>query len=138
MLVLEYLTLSFFSLLVLTAHLQTKSDTSSEIRYPVSNHISLDLAFQYKCFHIVNSNTAPEAVVQRCSIKEVFLKILRNSQENTCEFCEIFKNTFAYRTLPVAAFPARAAFSVILALMNVNQMELEGSFSQLVASRSDV
>ena len=42
--------------------------------------------------------------------KKVFLKILQNSQENscarvfTCEFCEIFKNTFFYRTPPVAAF----------------------------------
>ena len=56
-----------------------------------------------------------EAVVQKCSVKKVFLKILQNSQENTCvrvpflikfikketlvqmfscEFSEIFKNTF--------------------------------------------
>ena len=26
----------------------------------------------------------PEAVVQRCSVKKVFLKISPNSQENTC------------------------------------------------------
>ena len=67
-----------------------------------------------------------EAVAQRCSVKEVFLEILQNSQENTCarvfllikwqasacnfikkenlaqvfscEFCEISKNTFSYRT----------------------------------------
>ena len=26
----------------------------------------------------------PEAVIQRCSIKKAFLKILQNSQENTC------------------------------------------------------
>ena len=48
--------------------------------------------------------------------KKVFLKISQNLQENTCarifinketlaqvfsyEFCEIFKNTFFYRTLP--------------------------------------
>ena len=25
-----------------------------------------------------------EAVVQRCSVKKVFLEILQNSQENTC------------------------------------------------------
>ena len=63
-----------------------------------------------------------EAVDQRCSVKNVFLKISQNSQENTCarasflirlqaetcnfiknktlaqicccEFCKIFKNTF--------------------------------------------
>ena len=56
-----------------------------------------------------------------CSVKKVFLKISQNSQENTCarvsflrpatlltqvfscEFCEISKNTFSYRTSPVAA-----------------------------------
>ena len=72
-----------------------------------------------------------EAVVQRCSVKKVFLEIPRNSQENTCarvsflkklqakacdfikkdtlahvfsrEFCEISKNIFFYRTPLVAA-----------------------------------
>ena len=59
-----------------------------------------------------------KAVVQRCS-KKVFLEILQSSQENTCarvsflikhlvqvfscEFWEISKNTFSYRTPPVAA-----------------------------------
>ena len=28
-----------------------------------------------------------EAIVQRCSVKKVFLKISQNSQENTCESC---------------------------------------------------
>ena len=46
-----------------------------------------------------------EAVVQRCSVKKVFLKISQSSQENTCEFCEISKNTFFYRT-PLMAAPA--------------------------------
>ena len=68
----------------------------------------------------------PEAVVQRCSVKKEFLEISQNSQENncarvsffnkvaglrpatllkkfSCEFCEIFKNTFSYRTALVAA-----------------------------------
>ena len=45
-----------------------------------------------------------EAVVQRCSVKNMFIEISQNSQENTCEFCEIFKNNFSYRTPPVAAF----------------------------------
>ena len=72
-----------------------------------------------------------EAVVRRCFVKKVFLKIPQNSQENTCardsfliklqalacnfikketlaqvfscEFCEISKNTFFYRKPPVAA-----------------------------------
>ena len=72
-----------------------------------------------------------EAVVWRCFVEKVFLEILQNSQENTCarasfliklqtsacnfikketlaqvfscEFCEISKNIFFYRTPPVAA-----------------------------------
>ena len=64
------------------------------------------------------SFAATEAVVQRCSVKKVFLEISQNSQENTCarvsfliklqafikketlaqvfssEFCEISENTF--------------------------------------------
>ena len=71
-----------------------------------------------------------EAVVQRCSVKKLFLEISQNSQENTCtrasfftkrheawnfikketlaqvfsyEFYEISKNTFFYRTHLVAA-----------------------------------
>ena len=62
----------------------------------------------------------PEAVTHTCSIKKVFLEILQNSQENPglespfikketlmqvlfCEFCEITKSTFSYRTSSVAA-----------------------------------
>ena len=65
-----------------------------------------------------------EAVAQRCSVKKVFLEISQNSQENTCStcsnhcsnfikketlaqafcnFCKISKNTFSYRTPPMAA-----------------------------------
>ena len=72
-----------------------------------------------------------EAVVRRCSVKKVFLEISQNSQENTCardflliklqakacnfikkeslaqvfscEFYKISRNTFSYRTPPVAA-----------------------------------
>ena len=68
-----------------------------------------------------------EAVVQRCSVKMVFLEISQNSQENTsarvsfliklqdvikketltqvfsCEFCEVSKNTFFHRTPLLAA-----------------------------------
>ena len=61
-----------------------------------------------------------EAVARRCSVKKVFLKVRQNSRENTCtrasfltkkntlaqvfscQFCEIFKNTYFYRTLLVA------------------------------------
>ena len=58
-----------------------------------------------------------EAVVQRCSVKKVFLKFSQNLQKNTgarvsfllklqvfsCEFCGISKNTYFYRTPSVAA-----------------------------------
>ena len=72
-----------------------------------------------------------EAVAWRSSVKKLFLKVSRNLQENTgarasfliklqpeasnfinketvaqvfsSEFCEIFKNTFSYRTILVAA-----------------------------------
>ena len=72
-----------------------------------------------------------EAAFQRCSVNKTFLEISQNSQENTSaslffnkvaglwacnvieketlaqvfshEFCEISKNTFSYRTPPVAA-----------------------------------
>ena len=45
-----------------------------------------------------------------CSIVKVFLEILQNSQENTCEFCEISKNTFFHRTPPVAASELRITY----------------------------
>ena len=65
-----------------------------------------------------------EAAIQRCSVKNVFLEISQNSQENTffnkvaglrpiktetlaevfsCEFREISKNAFFHRTPLVAA-----------------------------------
>ena len=79
---------------------------------------------------MLRERTNPEAVVRRCSVKKLFLEISQNSQESTlardtflmklqkacnfinkeslaqvfsCEFCEISKNTFFYRTPPVAA-----------------------------------
>ena len=51
-----------------------------------------------------------EAVVRKCSVEKVFLKVLQNSQGNTCargiflwSFFKVSKNTFFYRTHPVAA-----------------------------------
>ena len=40
---------------------------------------------------------------QRWSVKKLLLEISQNSQENIYEFYEISKNTFFYRTRPVAA-----------------------------------
>ena len=55
-----------------------------------------------------------ETVAKRSSLKKVFLENWQNSQKNTCarvslaqmfscEFCEISKNIFSYRTPLVAA-----------------------------------
>ena len=54
-----------------------------------------------------------EAVARRFSVKKVFLEILQNSQVFSCEFCEISKNSFYYRTPPVAA----STFQVLLFLL---------------------
>ena len=74
-----------------------------------------DLFEKMSCYSPIHSGF-PEAVTRKCSVKKVFLEILQNSQENTCarvsffghnvfscELCEISKNTFSYRTPPVAA-----------------------------------
>ena len=66
-----------------------------------------------------NRAVSKEAVVQRCSIKKVFLEISQNSRENisarvsflkscrpevfSCEFSENSKNTFFLTTVLVAA-----------------------------------
>ena len=42
-----------------------------------------------------------EAVAQTCSAKKIFLEISQNSRGRIS--CEISKNTFSYRTPPVAA-----------------------------------
>ena len=78
---------------------------------------------KYCCINLKILQIQTEAVVQRCSIKQVFLKIWQNSQENTCarvsfliklqaeaqaqvfscEFCEFFKNICFHKKPTVAA-----------------------------------
>ena len=67
--------------------------------------------------HFVGEVGEEQAVVRRCSVKKVFLdlSVLRQpeacnfiiketlAQVFSCEFCEISKNTFLYRTPLVAA-----------------------------------
>ena len=81
--------------------------------------------------YLFSMSKRTEAVARRCSVKKVFLEISQNSKENTCarvsfliklrtsacnfikketlakvfscEFCEISKSTFFYKTPPVAA-----------------------------------
>ena len=49
---------------------------------------------QIRVSHFIASLHQPEAVFQRCSVKKVFLKVSQNLHKTTCEFCDIFKNTF--------------------------------------------
>ena len=85
-----------------------------------------------------------EEIVWRCSLKKIFLKISRNSQENTCarvyflicwysrrrqawglqketlaqvfscEFCKMFKKTFVHRTPLVAALDFLCSDEILL------------------------
>ena len=55
----------------------------------------------FQNFCAIVTSLSSEAVVWRCSVKKVFLKVSQNSQENetlsqlfSCEFCEIFRHTF--------------------------------------------
>ena len=86
------------------------------------------------CFYYFRSRR------RRCSVKKVFLENSQNSQENTCarketlaqvfscEFCEISKNTFLYRTPLVAA-------SVIWSTKRTNKKPLQLSFEVLYKSK---
>ena len=44
-----------------------------------------------------------QMLYRRCSIKKLFSKISQYSQENNCEYCEIFKNTYFEEYLQTAA-----------------------------------
>ena len=87
------------------------------------------MAFKRDEYHELCIWKTSEAVAHRCSVKKAFLEISKNSQKNTClffnkvaglrvatlskkslwhgcfpvNFCEVSKNTFSYRTPPVAA-----------------------------------
>ena len=59
-----------------------------------------------------NCILSTEAVTRKCSVKKVFIEILQacnfikketRAQVFSSEFCESSKNTFSYRTPPVAA-----------------------------------
>ena len=88
-------------------------------------------------------------VVQRCSIKKVFLKVSQNAQENTyakvsfliklqacnfikketllqvfsCESCEIFKNTYFYRTPLMTAPDWNCTWSLTPYLKNLCHLQ---------------
>ena len=48
---------------------------------------------------------AAQAVVQRCSAKNVFLEISQNSQENTCARVSFLIKTFFIKKDPLAQVP---------------------------------
>ena len=50
--------------------------------------------------------------------EKVLLEISQNSQENTCEFCKISKNTFFYRT-PLVAASAKSQMLMKISQYNV-------------------
>ena len=88
------------------------------IRLKISFIIYTEMGFRLHYYLNVT-----EAAARRCSVKKMFLKVLQNWQENTCvrvsacnfskketlaqvfscEFYEISKSTFSYKTLPLAA-----------------------------------
>ena len=97
--------------------LERGSSTAKFLRTPILKNICESLLLKINI-----SVTNSEAVVQRCSVKKLFLEISHNSQENTCArvffnkvaalrpvqvfscgFFEISKNTLTHRTPLVAA-----------------------------------
>ena len=57
---------------------------------PLSNKLST----YYYNTEVVKIHMITEAVAQRCSVKEVFLEISQNSQENTCARVSFSKKNF--------------------------------------------
>ena len=67
---------------------------------------------------LIRSHRKSEAVVQRCSVKKLpetcnFIKKETLAQVFSCEFCEISKNTFVYRT-PLVAASVKCIFEYIV------------------------
>ena len=77
------------------------------VKVQLKNHFGQNLVFLTVWESIPCVFT--KAVVRKCSENKVFLEISQNSQENTSTrvsffgICEIFENTFSYRTPLVAA-----------------------------------
>ena len=63
------------------------------------------MLFKQQCSAKIQNTTVlsmTEAVVRRCSVKEVFLEISQNSQENTCvRVLFLIKKRLRYRCFPV-------------------------------------
>ena len=57
---------------------------NNSLKRPVCSDVAKMGLYTVKNPEQSTSGLAREAVVQRCSVKKVFLKISQNSQENTC------------------------------------------------------
>ena len=66
--------------------------------------------FRQKTAHFTLLHIYPEVAVCRCSLKQIFLKVLQFHRKTTLqlvfsrEFGDIFKNNIFYRAPPLAAF----------------------------------
>ena len=74
---------------------------------PFLNYFSLNLNIKKTCGNDNHEKQITEAIVPRHSskffnIQQKFFKILYTVKVFSCEICKIYKNTFSYRTPPVA------------------------------------
>ena len=78
--------------------------------FPESLQMNVERNITKKNCYKRKNKVFTEAVVQRCSVKKVFLEISQNSQKNICarvsffQLCEISKSTFFGRAPLVVAF----------------------------------
>ena len=91
----------------------------------------------------VPSLTSFRSIIGRCSVQKVFLEISQKSQENTCaivcnfikkealsqvfccEFYEIFKNTFSYRTPQRTPYLMEHLCWLLLEFVQTNEFEYQ-------------
>ena len=78
-----------------------------------------------------------EAVVWGCSVEKVFLEISHNSEVFSCEFCEISKNIFFYKTPPVAAFEGIPVHIKLVMATSMAQ-KMKFSFKFVVVTQSAI
>ena len=71
-----------------------------------------------------------EAVIQRCSVKRVFLKISQTTGFS-CKFCEIFKSIFFQKT-PLVAASVKACNCTKIRLSHGSFCELSKTFWNII------
>ena len=70
-----------FNFILLSFAISSQITTKAFIAFFLRND---KVVFVIPVLHYDKQQSRGEAVVQRCSVKKLFLKILQNSQENTC------------------------------------------------------